>query len=96
MTSADEGRLPMAGTPPVEHGERVQLPCHSCGAYDTHPRHTVITRMDPLEVSMKHFDCCRNDGCPGQHCGEALRRSGGARGEHLIAWVHAEMAAGRR
>ena len=88
MADAPAGQRPAS--------ERAPLRCDSCLQFDTHPRHTVVEQLDPVVVVSKHWDCCRSDGCPSGHCDEALLAAHGARGETLTAWVHAEMAAGRR
>ena len=69
--------------------QRVQLPCHECGIFDTDPRHHYLGVDDsgmPF-YAIKHMDCCRDAGCPTGHCNELLEQSGNARGEELISHV---------
>lgn len=77
--------------------DRVDLRCDSCGRFDRHPKVVhVISFTEPGGVSVKHWDCCRADGCPNGHCTAALDAAQNAHGDSLIAWAEAEMAAGRR
>lgn len=71
------------GQRPPEH--RVDQYCSSCKQYDKHPRHVYVKSFS--EIVYKHFDCCRNDGCPNGHCDAMMRESGGARGDNLIAFL---------
>jgi len=82
----------MADAPPG----RVPTRCDTCLQFDTHPKHIQVTALDPVQVAYKHWDCCRGDGCPDGHCTQALLAAEGAHGDHLVAWIEAEMAAGRR
>ena len=68
---------------------RVDQLCHSCGLWDKHPHHHHINPDGTLTV--RHFDCCHQAGCPDATCTRALIASGRAHGEHLTAWLHTQM-----
>lgn len=70
-----------------EAWDRVDQYCYSCRKYDKHPRHIFVISLN--EVVYKHFDCCKNDGCPNGHCDEIMRSSGNATGEALISFLQA-------
>ena len=76
---------------------RLDRLCDLCGVVDKHPRHIVIGGVDL--IAFRHFDCCHNAGCPGHDhpgapyktCGEALERSGQAKGDALVAFLESLM-----
>ena len=78
------------------HPDEIPRWCDTCRVFDLHPRHIRIDQLDPLLVTSKHMDCCRNDGCWNGHCDAVMRDSGGAHGTALHEWLKAEMVAGRR
>lgn len=52
----------------------------------------TFDQMDPTNV-VRHWDCCRDAGCPGGVCAENLARLGDVRHEALVQAAHGEYEA---
>lgn len=78
---------------PVDH--RVDMPCHTCGQFDRHPRHHHLD-VDPTTgeptYQIKHLDCCESDGCPNGQCSEDMTNSQRAHGDELATFLQAKEA----
>lgn len=62
--------------------ERPVRGCDVCGIEDTDPRHVHAT--DDGGTQMRHFDCCREAGCPDGSCAELTAGVEDLRGDALL------------